>query len=349
MKPLLRRSRLKRIECFVGCKRREEMQHKYANGWCAGRLTLLARSIRPRALVVSCITVLLGLTSHRTEGQEWKRMHAPREQARSSLAHVERWGCQYQNIEPQLIAASSLDLIVIDPILDGGTMREADPNAVSAMQGKPDSGRRLVFAYLSVGAAEEYRPYWNSNWGASPPAWLGAGNPEWPRSHTVRFWHAEWQQIVTDSLKKIVAAGFDGVFLDRVDAYHDWRDDHAAAPDDMAAFVVQLAQTAREQRPDFLLIGQNAEHLLAMPHYRNAIDAVSKESLLTGLQGKGVNNRPDQIAWSMNYLMPGQRSGLTILTIEYLDEQAEIERIRRRHRAMGFVPFFGTRLLDRLP
>jgi cysteinyl-tRNA synthetase, unknown class len=311
---------------------------RLASGW---RLWFGAAS-------VACLAgLLLAATAQASESQD--AMQPSRQKAHARLGQVERWGCQYQHIDPALIAGSPLDLIVIDPILDGGAHREAGPDDIAAMQHRPDGGRRLVIAYLSVGAAAEYRPYWQPEWTPGAPQWLGPENPEWPLSHTVRFWDPQWREIVTGELKAIVAAGFDGVFLDRVDAFHDWRRERAEAPDNMADLIVHLAETARNKRPDFLLIGQNADDLLAIRRYRDAIDAVSKESLLTGLQGQGVNNRPDQIAWSMNYLVPAQQSGLTILTIEYMEGHGDRERIGRRHRAMGFVPFFGTRLLDRLP
>jgi cysteinyl-tRNA synthetase, unknown class len=237
----------------------------------------------------------------------------------------------------------------MDPVLDGGTGRVASRLDVEIMRRRPDGGRRLVIAYLAIGAAEEYRPYWNPTWSTEPPVWLGPHNPAWPRSYAVRYWNPEWRQIVMEGLQRIVAAGFDGVFLDRVDAYHDWPGEGESALSDMAEFVAQLSQIARGSQPGFLFIGQNAENLLVNPRYRDAIDAVSKESLLTGLQGPGLNNRSDQAAWSMNYLVPAQRAGLTILAIEYLESPADIEIARRRHRAMGFAPFFGNRLFDRLP
>lgn len=272
-----------------------------------------------------------------------------RDEGRVLLSRVESWGCQYQNIDLQRIAGSSLDLIVIDPILDGASGRVANRNEISAVQRKPDGGRRLVFAYLSIGAAEEYRTYWNPRWLDEKPLWLGRHDPDWPRSHSVKYWYPDWQRIVADALKQIVAAGFDGAFLDRVDAYDDWRSDHPQAVDDMADFVIRLSDTARKIQPGFLLISQNAEIALSKAPYRATIDAVSKESLLTGLQGEGTANRPDQIAWSLNHLLQAQLTGLTILTIEYLRAHEDVAAVQERHRTMGFVPFLANRLLDRLP
>jgi len=48
-------------------------------------------------------------------------------------------------------------------------------------------------------------------------------NPNWEGNYKVRYWEPEWQDIIygNDSsyLKKILDAGFDGVYLDIIDAF----------------------------------------------------------------------------------------------------------------------------------
>jgi uncharacterized protein (TIGR01370 family) len=133
-----------------------------------------------------------------------------------------------------------------------------------------------------------------------------------------------------------------------VDAYWEWRHQRPSAMSDMVDFVVKLVNRARSHRASFLVVGQNAESLLTVDKYRNAIDAISKESLLYGLEGEGKSNRPAQIWWSLHYLNAARRAGLPILSIEYLDAPRDIASARRRLQQLGFIPFFATRLLDRL-
>lgn len=269
--------------------------------------------------------------------------------ARSRLAEVTAWGCQYQRIEPQRIAASSLDLIAVDPVLDGASGRIASRSEVGALQERPEGGSRLVLAYLAVGAAEEYRAYWQAGWRSDPPDWLGPSNPDWPLSHSVRYWMPQWRAIVVDGVRRIAEAGFDGVFLDRVDGFHDWQSEGESAREAMVDLVVEIAAVARSINPGFLLVAQNAEPLLRNDRYVATIDGVSKESLMSGLQGQGQPNRPDQIEWSLAYLEPARKAGLVILAIEYIEGEEQRDDTARKLRALGFVPFFGTRLLDRLP
>ncbi len=277
-------------------------------------------------------------------------MDAERVEMRRVLASVARWGCQYQKIDLQAIADSRLDLIVIDPIVDAAAGRGPNLEEMKSLKRKPNGGRRLVLAYLSIGAAEEYRPYWSPHWRDGPaPEWLGPESLEWSRSYSVRYWHPEWQRIVLDAAMRLVDAGFDGIFLDRIDAFQDWRDIRPSAMRDMADLVTKIAQATRSRNSGFLLVGQNAEPLLASKRYLDAIDGVSKESLLTGLKGQEVPNSNADIEWSLQYLRRARNAGLTIFAIEYLDDAPLVAAATSEYLRLGFVPFFGNRLLDRLP
>lgn len=269
------------------------------------------------------------------------------------LAAVRRWGCQFVHVRPSVVAASALDMIVVDPgdnVETGKPMTAVD---VARMQTKPDGGRRLVLAYLSVGEAAEYRPYWQRAWATTPPPWLGQANPEWPQAHLVRYWMAEWRKHLFEApvsgLDSIRKTGFDGVFLDRVDAYQQWTTEHPGAAEDMVALVASLASHAREADPGFLVVGQNSEELLADQLYRAAISAVSKESLLYGRNGQGTPNTEEQVSWSLRFLSQARRDGKPVLVIEYLDDPAGTADARSRLARWGFQPFFATRVLDRLP
>jgi cysteinyl-tRNA synthetase len=94
---------------------------------------------------------------------------------------------------------------------------------VTSPRVKADGGARLVLCYLSVGEAETYRFYWRSEWETAPPDWHLGENPQWPDNYAVRYWDPDWQGIVFAYLERILDAGFDGVYLDRVDAYETFK------------------------------------------------------------------------------------------------------------------------------
>jgi cysteinyl-tRNA synthetase len=125
------------------------------------------------------------------------------------------------------------DLIIIDAFVDDpqGNPRWLTREEVEALKVKPQGGSRLVLSYLSVGEAESYRPYWQREWDRNKdgrpeetaPAWLERENPAWKGNYKVRYWDAAWQKLIftaSDSyLSAILEQGFDGVYLDIIDAY----------------------------------------------------------------------------------------------------------------------------------
>lgn len=80
-----------------------------------------------------------------------------------------------------------------------------------------------MIAYMSIGEAEDYRYYWQTEWEINPPSWLAEENPNWPGNYKVRYWDLAWQEIIYGNdnsyLKKILDAGFDGVYLDIIDTF----------------------------------------------------------------------------------------------------------------------------------
>jgi len=119
------------------------------------------------------------------------------------------------------ITATNYDLVVMDLYFRNRT--EFTISEINQIRNKANGGKRFVFSYVSIGEAEDYRYYWQLNWNTTPPNWLDAENPNWPGNYKVRYWETEWQQIIygndTSYVKKIINSGFDGIYLDLVDAF----------------------------------------------------------------------------------------------------------------------------------
>ena len=119
------------------------------------------------------------------------------------------------------IQATKYDVVLIDLFFKGTAFTASEINSLKTKSG---GGSRLVIAYISIGSAEKYRDYWKSEWKQGSPSWIkkkydGYGDEFW-----VEFWHPEWQRIIfgnQDSyIKQIIDAGFDGAYLDNVEAYY---------------------------------------------------------------------------------------------------------------------------------
>ncbi|MFV0298872.1 MAG: endo alpha-1,4 polygalactosaminidase [Hyphomicrobiaceae bacterium] len=320
---------------------------------------------------------------------------ASREEARASLAHVNRWGYQLQHVNLDEAERSPLDLIVVDETVNGSHDPRDAARGLLRLKRKSDGGPRMVLSYLSIGEAEDFRSYWNIGWvrpthasevtptpdtyyttagapakrhqskfaappglkplselTAAAPRWLGPENRSWRGNYRVRFWDPDWQKLIYGNpdaaLDRLIASGFDGVYIDRADVFAPWLAERPSAMADMEAFVTKLAAYARTKRPGFLVIMQNAEELLSKRDVRMALDAVAKEDLLYGLDGTTRANSAQEVEASLRYLKMARRDGLPILVVEYLDELPKMEAARRRILAEGFIPYFGPRPLNAL-
>jgi cysteinyl-tRNA synthetase, unknown class len=270
------------------------------------------------------------------------------------LATAKSWGYQLQNVDPDEIAATPYDMLVIDYSRDGSGAEALTTDELDKLKVKPDGERRTVLSYLSIGEAETYRYYWKWYWGwffgLLAPSWRGKQNTEWRGNYGVRYWEDGWQNIIfrgdNSYLDRIIKAGFDGVYLDKVDEYVDMAKQNPNARADMIAFVQALAARARVLKPGFLIVPQNAEELLTDRPYRAVIDGLGKEDLLFGEIKDQEPNTPQSISENVARLKLLTADRKPVFAVEYLDDPKEIERARKRLESYGFIPYFADRALD---
>lgn len=114
------------------------------------------------------------------------------------------------------IKATKYDLVLVDLYFNDEVLSAED---VESLKTKNDGGSRLVICYMSIGEAEDYRYYWNS----LDKTLLCKENPDWEGNFAVKYWEADWKSVIYGNdqsyLKKILDAGFNGVYLDIIEAY----------------------------------------------------------------------------------------------------------------------------------
>jgi len=120
----------------------------------------------------------------------------------------------------QAVNATNYDAVIMDLFLENNPFTAAE---IAQLKHKANGGERLIICYMSIGEAEDYRYYWNASWNTTSPEWMAAENPDWPGNYKVKYWNAEWQGLIYNNndsyLNKIIDAGFDGVYLDIIDAF----------------------------------------------------------------------------------------------------------------------------------
>jgi|APEBP8051073403_1049400.scaffolds.fasta_scaffold00121_61 cysteinyl-tRNA synthetase len=116
---------------------------------------------------------------------------------------------------------TNYDLIFIDLYHNGVQFNKEE---IEKLKIKKNGGKRLVVGYMNIGAAEKYRTYWRRDWKINNPKWLKKPYKDYDQEIWVEYWNSEWQDIIYGNdnsyAKKIVDTGFDGVYLDNVEAYY---------------------------------------------------------------------------------------------------------------------------------
>jgi len=307
------------------------------------------------------------------------------------LNNIETWMYQIQELNldgaVELLAATNYPMLVIEP---GHNFKLASDvydtaNILSQLRTAPDGTERLLLAYIDIGEAEDYRDYWQDEWiaptettGGTPDFLITVDPDGWSGNYPVAYWRTEWQDLwlgSTGIISELAEMGFDGIYLDWVEAYDDESvrefatNDGINDPDEaMVEFIERLRAAGQAVTEDFLVIAQNAPYLIDYDienntnRYENAIDAVSMED--TWYYGEGDADWDDANAGDLsgderqqgdfsteNRLLKYadfQNRGLPVFTIDYCiaDETTQIAYTESRNA--GLKPLVSRVSLSRV-
>ncbi len=214
------------------------------------------------------------------------------ESGRERLANVTHWfyliGDDPEPDVVEQIAASEYDMVALDFIPSEKNSTDY-PMAEVAAQLHNAPRPKLVIAYIDIGQAENYRAYWQPGWRVGNPKWIVGADPDgWEGNFPVAFWYDEWQTIWLGEgglLSQILAAGFDGVYLDWIEAYSDENVIDIAEQDsddpvqEIIGWVGKISTFVKGHCSDCVVIAQNAAELIEYDKYVTAIDALAQEQV----------------------------------------------------------------------
>ena len=266
-----------------------------------------------------------------------------------SLAQVNDFLYQLQDVDLADIGRTAYDLVIIDYSSTGGEHGEFNRAQIDALRNST-GGPKIVLAYMSIGEAEDYRFYWRREWEERRPPWLAEENPSWPGNHKVQYWQSDWQSIIFQYADRLLDAGFDGAYLDIIDAYEYFAErGRSTAAQEMADFVAAIASYFRSRDPDFYIFPQNAPELANLvTGYLDYVDGIGQEDLYYSYSGEGQLT-PRQITSELEgYLDLFRTDGKLVLTVHYTDAPGQVDYAYAKSRSKGYVPFSTVRDLDRL-
>jgi len=312
-----------------------------------------------------------------------------------SLSQVRYWAYQIQDLsEPGAVdklASSHYDMLVLEPTRTDWSSddRHFDTKGMVSQlrDSKASDGvhRKLVIAYIDIGEAEDWRWYWtwSEEWPygephpADWPDYILTHDPDgWEGCYPVAYWDEEWKDIVIygrnqDSspygdynsiIDEVIKDGFDGIYLDWVEAFED---DAVAAEAqkegkdpavEMIRFIQEMRDYAALRDTDFIIIQQNAAALCeGHSELFSKIDAISQEAIWydgdafddwDAPDGYDFANDSSLTDYYLEYLDQYLEAGIPVFDCEYSLEYAGEAYSKSYHE--GYIPYCTRRSLSRL-
>ncbi len=215
---------------------------------------------------------------------------------------------------------------------------------------------KTVFSYLSIGEAENYRTYWQSNWRRNNPDFILDENKNWRGNFRVKFWDKNWQNIIISKAKIIAQMGFNGVYLDIIDGYQQpsviaaYPSNKQQLRQEMENFVIRISNATKQINPSFKIIPQNAVELIGLENNKNAPNL----NYLRAIDGMGVEDLwfdDDKIAdwtkWDLRLIRIAQQHGKFILATSYPTNPGNQATFLNNALKEKLIPFVGKRELSK--
>ncbi len=236
------------------------------------------------------------------------------------------------------VAPDPADLLAFDLCI-------LDPQTKADLQPGHQLGRQYL-AYLSVVEVAPGAGYLKELEAAGIS--LVSDNPQW-KSRCVDLLHPHWAQFVSQKLAApALAKGFDGLFLDTVDAWQRLAQLHPDKKSEYAQALVALVKKLRADFPGKELVVNRGFDLLG--DLQGSVDGVLMESVFRTFDPAGnyVPTRGEDNQALLGKIRDIRRSGLPVYVVDYLPRgnpglaEAIVDQIRRA----GAEPFLTTKELN---
>jgi len=241
---------------------------------------------------------------------------------------TERWLVYYSNKEP-VTAFRPYSQLIFDN-------RYHPPLPPLLKMGKRIAG------YLSIGEASPDYTYFGA---LKAEGLLMRPSPTWEGNSYIDIRKPQWRsRLLEEIIPGILAAGFDGLFLDTLDSPLYMEETEAAVYGGMSAAAAGIIKAIREAHPRVTLIMNRAYRLLDA--VSATIDVVLGESVFGTYDFSEKKYRlVDDAGYRRQVQMLQEavrrRPALRVYTLDYCEpsDRDGIARIYREERANGFSPY----------
>lgn len=236
-----------------------------------------------------------------------------------------KWAIYLKKPIAEAIQTSPFTHIIVGPKVDDLTKIKSNKN---------------LYAFVSAGEAEKHNNYWKSEWNKKKPSWIGQENAWWRGNYEVKqLLNDQWVSIIKTQIDYVISKGYQGVVLGGLSIYDS--NDSAKVIKQKVDLVVMLSKYAKQKNRKFVVLLQDAEHLVIDPSVLNAIDGIVKHDLVFSWMANGTTgpkNSAAEVAHSLELLRKVQQEGKTVIVIEYVSgpDWAKAKDIISKEKFYGY-------------
>ncbi|KLV05381.1 RNA-binding protein [Photobacterium aquae] len=197
-----------------------------------------------------------------------------------------------------------------------------------------------VFAYLSVGeydgeilpaTLKQHSPTFNQNWA----------------SHVMDLNAQPWQEYLNHEAQKLMARGFDGLFLDTLDSYTLFAKQAAQKQQQQQALTNILNQFNQLSSRPLLMLNRGFEVIEQLPFKPYAVVAESLYHSYHPLDNSYQSVPKQDTTWLRNRLNEVKTRGIEAIVIDYLpaDNREKQKQAAQRLIDEGYTPYISDGML----
>lgn len=210
---------------------------------------------------------------------------------------------------------------------------------------------QMVLAYVSLTEVGEHRDFYERLRRAGA---LLDRHPQWRDAHFIDIRKPAWGALLVEHVvPRVLAGGFDGVFLDTLDDAAHLEETDPKRHLGMKAAAISLVRTIRRHYPSIRLMVNRGYGV--MPQIARDIDFVLGESVEGSFDSDTKAYRrvsTADVEWQVEQLRDAARRNprLRVLTLDYWspDDPEGVRALYRSQRERGFSPYVATPLLDQV-
>jgi len=243
---------------------------------------------------------------------------------------IKKWAYYLNDINFEKIKNSDFDLVVIDLQKNN---KYISKETILSLKKKPDGSKRKILAYMSLGYAESYRPYWKKEWNKKNPKWLGKENKVWKNNfEVIDLMNEEWLSITKSLINVSIENQFDGILISGLNPIRK-----------TISFIKEIKNYTNRS---FEIFVQDLESLVNEDDFIYQVDGFVKQGLVYTTISKEMKE-PSVVSKSVEFLNKAKKLNKTVLVIEYVSGE-KWNNAKVIIEAAKYIPYNSNLRLDKL-